>query len=194
MLETQQFAPTQGSPLRRSGAYEPQPAGFQSTDTGPTESPSKPLPDQGATRKRFPEFADEPQIWPWLSGRLVVLAHRDSAMAAKRSTLSCLRLRDPAPQACDGHRDAKQEGLKSYMRGCSFSKWVGHAWQLPWRDFVEPNRYTIMRCCHTVTLGLEYGARWTVARYDLVSRRQGMGTPTSRKDGMRSGSLRNRAD
>lgn len=34
-------------PIRRPGAYEPPPAGFVSNDTGPTESPSKPLPDQG---------------------------------------------------------------------------------------------------------------------------------------------------
>ena len=60
MLETQQFATTHGSVLRRSGAYDLQPAGFVSNDTGPTESPSKPLPDQGATGIRFPEFADEP--------------------------------------------------------------------------------------------------------------------------------------
>ncbi len=63
MLETQQFAPTNGSALRRPGAYDPQPAGFVSNDTGPTESPSKPLPDQGATRIRFPKFADEPEIY-----------------------------------------------------------------------------------------------------------------------------------
>lgn len=63
MLERQQFAPAHGSALRRQVAYKPQPAGCQSTDAGPTESPSKPLPDQGATRIRFPEFADEPLIW-----------------------------------------------------------------------------------------------------------------------------------
>ena len=64
MLETQQFAPTRGSAPRRRGAYDPQPAGFLSTDTDPTESASRPLPDQGATRIRFPEFADEPYSYP----------------------------------------------------------------------------------------------------------------------------------
>ena len=62
MLKAQQFAPTHGSALRRPGAYEPQPTGFLSTDNGLMESPSKPLPDQGATRIRFPKFADEPNF------------------------------------------------------------------------------------------------------------------------------------
>lgn len=47
MLETQQVAPIHGSALRRPGTYEPQSARFLPTDTGPTESPIKPLPDQG---------------------------------------------------------------------------------------------------------------------------------------------------
>ena len=60
VLETRQFAPTHGTAHHRPSAYDAQPAGFVSNDTGPTESPSKPLPDQGATRIRFPKFADEP--------------------------------------------------------------------------------------------------------------------------------------
>ncbi len=55
MLETQQFAPTHGSALRRIEANEAQPTGFLSTDTGPGESPSKPFPDQGITRGRSRE-------------------------------------------------------------------------------------------------------------------------------------------